>query len=449
VEPKPAPAPVEQKPQTWQADVALRELWVSLLPHFSWMIAVVLGTLAALTIIWALRRLGRETLEEKALAAQMAAGTLEEKSESGAPPADGEGSPAPVADAQAEAEGAFVREQQEAWNQRIAQAELGQDDSAVVDLLRDWLKAGEFGLLSKAIFVFGDRLSLAFSSDGQLALRKAEFAEYLKSVDEKSLPSDAEFFRKLNHHAISSTLLAQADTEIYRSLREEFGSSGVTRLIASLSPRHGALLFALAPADCQHDVVRMMSPELRLLVAEELLTSNRMSREETDHIFEVLKAARAGQPLPPSPRPQGIADRGREIDAAGALSILLPLIGTSERAALFSRALERAGGTFPAWYQDILFGDMLFKLPEELQKDILLEVDVRGLAGWSSVQQAAWQDGFIARMAPSMQNAVRANMAFLSRADQLRLARRGQDELVSALKKQVARGKLSFEDIVG
>ena len=50
---------------------------VSLLPHFSWMIAVFLVTVAALTLIWALRRLGRETIEEKALAAQLAAGSLD------------------------------------------------------------------------------------------------------------------------------------------------------------------------------------------------------------------------------------------------------------------------------------------------------------------------------------------------------------------------------------
>jgi hypothetical protein len=39
-------------------------------------------------------------------------------------------------------------------------------------------------------------------------------------------------------------------------------------------------------------------------------------------------------------------------------------------------------------------------------------------------------------------------MAFASRADQLRYARRGQHDLVAALKKQVAQGRLSFAEIV-
>jgi hypothetical protein len=454
--PKPLAPVVEEKPveppapTTWEADVALRELWVSLLPHFSWMIAVVMVTMAALTLIWALRRLGRETLEEKALAAQLAAGSLDNAAEAETPPNAEAPSPdgADPAPSNRDAETAFVTAQQQLWNDRIAQAELAKDESVVVELLRDWLKAGEFELLAKAIFVFGDRLSLAFSSDGELAVRKVEFAGYLKTVDEKALLSDAEFFRLLNQHAISSTLMAQADAEVYRSLREEFGSNGVAHLIESLSPRHGALLFGHVPTDCQQDVARIMSPELRVRVANELLASNRISKEETVHLFEVLDAARAGKPLPPAPPAQGILDRGRQFDAAGALSVLLPLSESSERGALFARALGRSGGTLPLWYQDILYGDMLLKLPDELQRDLLLDVDVRGLAGWSSVQQPAWQEGFIARLAPAMQNAIRANMSFVSREEQLRAARRGQNELISAVKKQVARGKVSFAEII-
>jgi hypothetical protein len=47
-----------------------------------------------------------------------------------------------------------------------------------------------------------------------------------------------------------------------------------------------------------------------------------------------------------------------------------------------------------------------------------------------------------------MQNAVRANMAFSSPADQFRMARQGHDELVSAMKRLVAGGKVSFTEIV-
>jgi hypothetical protein len=449
VEPPPPPAP----PAQWEPGVALRELWVSLLPHFAWMIALVLTTLAALIIIWALRRLGKESLEEKALLAQMAAGTLDKPAASEGAAASSAPSEAPAAggpSAGDREEAAFVAEQRRLWAGRMTEAELANEKSVAVALLRHWLKAGEFELLAKAIFLFGDKLSSAFSSEGALAVRKVGFAEYLRHVDEQQLPSDAEFFRKLNHHAISASLLSQADAESYRSLREEFGSSGIAHLIESLTPRHGALLFALVPADFQHEVARTLSPELQLKVASHLLVSNRMSNEEQSYLFEVLDAARAGRslPSPPAPAPDAIRDRGHEFDAAGALSILFTYVGAEDRQALLTGMLKRSSGAFPSWYQDILYPDMLLKLPQDVQADMLLEVDVKMLAGWSSVQHPVWRESFISRLAPSMQNAVRANMAFSSQADQFRMARRGHDELVSAMKRLVAGGKVSFTEIV-
>jgi hypothetical protein len=187
-----------------------------------------------------------------------------------------------------------------------------------------------------------------------------------------------------------------------------------------------------------------------LQVAGQLLSTNRISREERSHVFSTLEAARAGQslPVPPVPGPFDIVDRGHEFDAAGALSLLFPQIDPDDRRELFSSALQRANGAFPAWYEDILYPDMLLKLPSELQADLLLEVDIKGLAGWSSLQPVAWQTSFLGGLAPSIQSAVRASMSFSSRADQLQMARQGRHELVFALKRLVARGKVSFAEIV-
>ncbi|WP_224367853.1 hypothetical protein [Hyalangium versicolor] len=453
VEPPPPAAVAPTPPAQWESGVALRELWVSLLPHFAWMIAVVLGTVAALIIIWALRRLGKESLEEKAMLAQMAAGTLDKAAVpvgATASGAAGEASAALNPAAEGREEAAFVAEQRRLWAGRMTEAELAKDKSVVVALLRQWLKAGEFELLAKAIVLFGDKLSSAFSSEGELAMRKVGFAEYLRHVDEKQLPSDAEFFRKLNHHAICASLLSQSDAESYRSIREEFGSRGIAHLIESLTPRHAALLFALAPSDSQHEVARTLSPALQMKIASQLLSSNRMSPEEQSYLFEALDAARAGRslPHPPESSPDAIRDRGHEFDAAGALSVLFTYIGAEDRQSLLTGMLQRSSGAFPAWYQDILYPDMLLKLPRDVQADMLLEVDVKVLAGWSSVQQPAWRESFISTLAPSMQNAVRANMAFSSPEDQFRMARRGHDELVSAVKRLVAGGRVSFTELV-
>lgn len=457
----PTPAPAVPKatpaaPVEWNGAVALRELWVSLLPHFSWMIAVLLATLATLVIIWAARRLGRESIEEKAMLAQLAAGNLEEKTDA-APveaPATTDGNGVDHGDAPQrtpdEEDAAFVAEQQRVWAERIAQADLSRDESVVLALLQQWLAAGEFALLLKAIRIFGDKLSLAFPSDGELAARKVEFADYLRNPEGHALPSDAEFFRTLDHHAISSSLLAQHDADLYRSIREDFGSAGVVNLIGALPARHTALLFAIVPPDIQHEVTRTLKPQAQAQLAAQLLLSNRVSTEDRAHLFAALDAARTGRALPPAPPagPNGIVDLGRVFDAPGALSVLLTHMEQPARQALFQDALERRNGSFPFWYFDILYPDMLLNLPDEARSDLLLEVDVKALAGWCSVHDARWQEAFLGKMNPSLQRAVRTSMSFASRAEQLRLARRGRTELVDGLKRVTALGKTSFAELV-
>ncbi|MBL8918685.1 MAG: hypothetical protein JNJ54_07505 [Myxococcaceae bacterium] len=433
-EPKPEPLP----PPKWDADVAVRELWQALLPHFSWMIAVLLATLATLTIIWAARRLGKESLEEKAMAAQLANAATEKPAEK---PAE-----APV-ELPADADAAFADEQQRAWAKRIADAPLEKDDALVGHLLREWLRQGEYALLAKATVLFGDRLSLAFQSDATLAPKKAELAQFLKQLDAGALPSDAQFFRTLNQNAVAASLLAQPDTEVYRSLQDEFGTAALAQMIEKLPPRQGALLYALSPLDRQDEVARLLPYPLKVGVAHQLLQSNRSSRQERAALFDAVGNAREGKPLKNGHHPMpDVVDQGQEFDAAGALSVLLAHLEDADRHALFEQALS--GDGFPGWYENILSPQMLLKVPPEQRADLLLEVDVKGLAAWLSLQPAARRDVLVNQLSSSVQTALRASMSFGSRGEQLELARKGQGELVASVKRRIARGALTFPQLV-
>ncbi len=442
-----APTP---PPPAWEPDKAKRELWLALLPHTWWMVLLPAATLALLVLIWALRRLGKPSAEEQALLAQLA------KEGTGPVTPTGETPPAPTADATAakpnegaEAERAYVDQERVRWEGRIATAQLTEGPGALTDLLREWLQAREYALLAKAVFFFSDRISLAFPSEGDLAQRKLEFAEFMRTVDEGRLPSDADFLRTLNHHSVSSAVMAQADTEVYRSLREEFGATGLARLVEQLSPRQGAVLFALAADEDQREVARVLSLELRAQVTEQLLQSNRVARDEMAQLLASLKAARAGLPLPPAPKARAVEDRGRELDAAGALSCLLPHLDADLRAALFAAARERGHGALPPWYDTILYPEMLARVPDAARAELLLEVDLRALAGWVSVQNPAWQDTFLKGLSTSLQNAVRSAMRFDSRAQQLSLSRQGRLEMAKALQRLVLGGALNFADVLG
>lgn len=434
VEAPPAPPP------KWDGEVALRELWQALLPHFSWMIAVFLATLAAMVLIWAARRLGKESLEEKALAAQLAAGPPKPEADTSTDAAK-ETTPA-------DADQGFVDEQQRAWAKRIADTPLEKDDALVGHLMREWLRAGEFGLLAKATVLFGDRLSLAFQSDATLAPRKAELAAFLKSMDASTLPSDAQFFRTLNQNAVAASLLAQPDTEVYRSLQDEFGSSALVQLIEKLPPRQGALLFALAPLDKQDEVARLLPYPLKVGVAHQLLQSNRSSRQERAALMDAIGNAREGKPLKNghTHAMPDVLDQGQAFDAAGALSVLLSHLEDADRRSLFEQAIS--GDGFPGWYEDILSPQMLLRVPSEQRADLLLEVDVRGLAAWLSLQPPARRDALVSELSTSVQTALKASMAFSSREEQLELARKGQAELVTSMKRRLARGSVSFPELV-
>lgn len=444
---KPEAKALPEQPVEWDAKRAARELWVTLLPHFFWMIALLLGTVAALTLIWGSRRVGRETLEEKALAASLTAGPPKPDEPVKEPAPELAAPPAPSVD---EPDEAFVAAQRELWRARIDQAELGKDGGGLMQLLRDWLRAREFGLLAKAIFVFGDRLSAALPADGELAARKVEFADYLRDLDEESLPKDGAFYRTLHHHTVSSALLSQSDAETYRSLSAEFGAAGVASLMATLGGRPGALLFALVPDELQREVARALVHDAQLEVAGHLLDSNRMSADERTYLFSAIDSARAGATLPTAPRghAQDIPDRGHPFDAAGALSVLLPHLTPAERKVLLA---QRANdGAVPQWYENVLFAQMFSKLPSaELKSDLLLEVDVKPLAGWLSVQPVAMRDAFVSGLSDTFQGALRASASFSSRAEQLRAARAGQEALVSSFKRLYARGQASFIELAG
>lgn len=433
-EPKVEPTP--PAPVTWDAEVARRELWQALLPHFSWMIAVFLATLATLTIIWGARRLGRETLEEKAMAAQLSA-DMTQKAE----PAPVEEGPAPDPDA------AFVSEQQKAWARRIASAPLERDDALVGHLMREWLKQGEYALIAKATVLFGDTLSLAFQKDASLAPRKSELARYLKDLDPSTLATDAQFFRTLNQNAIAASLLAQPDTEIYRSVQDEFGTAALVQMIEQLPPRQGALLFALAPLDRQDEVARLLPYPLKVGVAHQLLQSNRSSRHERAALFDAVGNARDGKPMKNGHHPlPDVVDQGQEFDAAGALSVLLGHLEDGDRRALFEKALS--GDGFPGWYENILSPQMVLKVPAEQRGDLLLETDLKGLAAWLSLQPTARREALVSELSTSVQTALQASTAFSSRAEQLQLAKQGQQALVDAVKRRLARGTLSFTELV-
>jgi len=428
------PEPVEPPKETWSLAVAGRELWTTLLPHFAWMIAVVMGTVAATVLVWAFRRVGRESLEDRMLLAQLERG-------------EGLGPDEPGGDDGDDDEAAFVAEAHARWSERLAALDHEAPDPALQALVRELLQSGDRALLAKAALTF-PRLTEAFPDGGELAEAKLELAAWLKSVDPADLPSDAAFYRALDQHALSAAVAAQGDARIVRSLHEDFGAAGLASLITQLPARLGALLYALAPADQQHEILRLLLPAQLRDLAEMLLRSNRMHPRESAYLFEVLTAVRHDDPIPRPPDDPDVTDRGTPFDAAGALSVLLSGLDAPVRHDLFHEALERFGGSIPSWYRQILVADMLFELPREAMADLLLGIDAEPLAAWLSLLDAEAQQRVMAALPRAASVSVQSAMVFPSRERQLARATAGRKALAEGLSQQLSRQGTSLASVL-
>lgn len=413
-----APPP---RPATWT-----EELWSELLPHFFWMLGLLMATLAALTLIWGWRRLGRMSVEEQALLAELS------RPESDEPTA------VPVEVTVDGADADYVSSQQQAWSERLARG----NDPAVGTLLRDLLRSDERALLVHAMMRFPD-LPAAFPSGGDVAEDKLALADLVKTVDPGELADDAEFFERLNRHALAATLSSQADTAVLRSLRQDFGASGLAELIGAVPGRIGGLLFALSPLATQLEMARLLSAQELAAASRALLLSNRLDRDEAAWVFEALEASRRGE-APSSPPPQRVADQGAVFDAAGALSVLLAQLGAEARRTLFGEALDRFGGSLPAWHADILVPDMLFVLDDESRADLMLGVDAQMLSAWlASIPEEAR-----GRLVEAMPRALQASVGRSGAVNPER-AQKARAALAKGFQAQLRRAGVRLEQVVG
>ena len=410
-----APEP-EPEPEPLAPETAGQQLWSTLLPHTPWMVGIGLVTLAMVLLTWAFRRVGKASIEEQALLAEL--------SREGGPPSEAAEPP--------EVEDSWVAEQEAAWNGRVAEGELQ-------SLARELLRSGDMGLMAKASLVFGERFLQAFPAGGDVAATKLELAEFVKGVGDDELPDDRAFYEALNRHAAAAALATQTDTEVIRGLRERFGAGGLLGLIGSVNARLGALVFALAPTTEQHEVARLLSARQVWDLAQQLLASNRLDPAEAEAVFALVGGSEAVA------APAEVTDRGAPFDAPGALAVLLPTLEPATRAKLFEGALRRFSGRAPGWYREIFLPELLAALPAEVQVDLLLEVDVEPLAAWLSLTGPAKRE-VVAVMPDSLRSAVGAVSSWPSQERQLALAGRGRRELAAAFQRQLGRAGVRFED---
>jgi hypothetical protein len=347
-----------------------------------------------------------------------------------------------------ESDAARLQQQEARWSARLAAFDPAKPDPELQAAIRELLRAGELAVLAKAALRFPNTLPAAFPSGGDIAGPKIALAELLRDADPRTLPTDAELFAALDRYALFAALVTQGDAGVVRSVREDFGTAGLARLVQQLPARQAAILFALAPLETRYELVGLLTEAQTTALSAELLRSNRLGPEETADLFAALQAAQRGDTLPPPYAQAEVADHGAPFDSTGALSTLLPKLSPLARATLFQDAQRALNGSLPAWVQGVLTPDMLFALEPEALADLLLSVEVEALAAWASLLDGDARARVIGAAPESLRRSIEAVSVFPNRAQQVLLADRGRQALARGFQAQLARARRPFAAVL-
>jgi hypothetical protein len=456
-EPKASPSPVASPtPQVspgptgsfWSGGQAARELWLQLLPHFSWMIAVFLVTLAGLVLLWAWRRLGIASVEEKAMLAALNEG--ETNAEEPAVPLDSnvtlesKDTNSVSLLKEEHLQGVYATEQAAQWKERMSK-----DPAILEDVAAQWLKDGEFSLLAKASLIF-DIEQVSFLPKGlEWAPEKLIFSNYLKNLDFTQLPSDFEFYKTLHQHVVAAAIVGDSELESYSRLREEFGAVGIAQLVEKMPTNLAALLFAIAPSDALPETALLLAPQVRFAIGKTLLESNRASEQELSAVFSYVKSACVGEPLPHfETQDFGAFDRGRILEVERALSVLFSRMADGEKQVLLDQVKADHSGLLHTWALGVFHPRMLSSLPDAMRNAFFLEVNTRELVEWLYTLPEILRTEFL-RTAPQVVQASAYNVPSLTNKIQTeRSVKNVESRFVALLKREYAAGTLRFEEIV-
>ena len=428
-EPEPEVLPEDVE---WNQAHALRDLWDNLLPHFPWMIAIVLLTLTALIVIWGLRRLGKASLEEQAFLARLGSTSDDETSDETSITLDESESEAPF-----DLDGARLQ-----WRKRF---EGPQGRETLHQIVSDLLRNDQRSVLAKAMMTFPDQVPMSFPDEPSFASSKLAFSDYFKRVSTDELPEDEAFFNQLERVALTSLLLKQGTTNTARTLREDIGATGLKDLIEQVPAHYAALIFAHITGPRQHEVARLLSDESIESIGDALLRTNRISAPDSKLIYEAVESFHKQEAIPPLPTHNQVSDTGNYFDAVKAMSILAGRMTKTQRDMLFGRAIANRGGTAPNWYREFVFADMLLELPTETRTNLLLSVEIDILSAWLSLEPSNVRNALIDESPVTLQAALQTAMSFENVESQLRLAEEGRKAVAKEFQSELARRHRSSE----
>lgn len=415
-------------------ETAWLQFWNHILPHFWWMIGLLLLTFCVSLIIWSLRRLGKTTIEEQLLLAELA---QEKSGAESAAPAGTAGKAGSAASGGAVVAGGGVDQGAAAdpsvehaeWNRRF------QEQPALFSRIwTSFLMSGRVDLAA--------RLALHFAPQGQgvpvlMSGRNLEVARYLESSDPSALAVAPDLFQELRKHHAVSALLASEGADLIRRVQSELSASGFPELLEWAGLRTAAVVFSwlVYPEKCT--AVRNLSSENVFNLASYFMRSERIDLRDYEEVRNLLDALAAGQrPVPTAP-PGGKRSSdsavvwGEPLDSGEALSALF----SSQKAADVQNFLARwqkENGLLPEWMSGCVTPGRLLALPQERRKEVVLQLSPAECRAWMRTLNPDQAEALLAGLPETYLASVRASASH-HKAESEDFWRALRAKLVSAL----------------
>lgn len=376
---EPLPQPDKPEPRlTWNR--AVNDLWSTMLPHVPWILAVILGTLAVLTVILGWRRLGRISPEDEILMQQM---TNSEQKIDGTGEKSRMPPPQPLVTLH---EGELPA----AWRD-----ELKSDPERLRQVGDYWLAKGEYALLAKAALELG----WTNVSESGLTLAGIEFSDFFRSHTADDLPPNEEFGKRFHYDAVyAHTAAALPGAQIIEEL-EAFGVAGLTHLVEQIHPVYAAFLFTLIPKALARPIASRLSATTVTEMVRVLSRCDRLSARVQEAILRSVTMAASGEPLPAEVGDNASVElqlHGEPVPAAQAVSRLIGSMSPADRRKLVATLKNEWEAHAPLWIDDLFFPELLLHVPTEPRGEILLTVPAAELSLWIHDQHSSIQEALLA-----------------------------------------------------
>jgi len=365
----PAPSdPLETDVYPWHR--LFNDLWRTMLPHWYWLTGLILAIIGFLVVLWAIRKLGKETALDRALAEAVA----KETAESAQPLEVTQPEPKPSDKTNLNPQSfdlELTNEERELWTQRA------QNQMSILaktgSLMAEKGNSFEFCLLLKQL---GIPLAKVLESEHwpQKIVQKAA----------SSLPAGPQEIQEkkmitylLEKNFLQAQFILSPTNYFERRLAEEVGPTDHALKPTSDSDNDELLvLAALWPILSLSEWIKMLSWPKKLNLAKQIISNTKVKRSLIQKVFEQnLK-------IEIEPQIKISLQQPKNLDNALVFSTLASACLPIQRNELAQSLEEAFPHQEPDWVQGIFIPQSLMLLEETHRNDLILGMEPDNMAAW-------------------------------------------------------------------